>query len=276
MKRAWLGFLVLAMAVSVAAAQGDRAPSTLFQVSTLQALMQGQYEGSMTLGALKRHGDTGLGTFDALDGEMVFFDGTVYQVRVDGSVHTPDDSVTTPFANVAFLNADDPAQVSAFESVGGMEHLEAKLHAILEKEPGGVNRPWVIRVDGTFRPVTTRSVPRQEKPYRPLAEVAREQREFSRESVAGTIVGFYFPGYMKGINISGFHLHLLSDERDFGGHLLQVGEVRGTLRLRPLSSFSMILPDALADLNLDKDMTDAIHDVERTVRDAAPEAAPGK
>lgn len=271
MKRAWIGFLVLAMAVSALAAQGHRASSALFQVSTLQALMQGHYEGSMTLGKLKQHGDTGLGTFDALDGEMILLDGAIYQVRVDGSVHKPVDTLTTPFANVAFLDADSPVESLAFESVGGMEHLEAKLHGILKEKPEGAVRPWLIRLDGTIRTVTTRSVPRQEKPYRPLAEVAKEQKEFSRDTVEGTIVGFYFPDYMKGINVSGFHLHLLSTDRDYGGHLLQAAEVRGTLRARPLSAFSMILPATLDALDPDKDMTEAIHEVERTVRDAVPE-----
>lgn len=268
MRRVCFAILVLALSAAALAAMGNRPPQSLFQVSTLQALMQGHYEGSMTLGELKRHGDTGLGTFDALDGEMILLDGTVYQVRVDGSVHTPEDTLTTPFANAAFLHTDAPVQAVAFALKGGMEHLEAKLLAHLKAAPGDVNRPWVIRIDGTFRTVTARSVPRQEKPYRPLAEVTKEQKEFSRDAVEGVIVGFFFPAYMKGINVAGFHLHVLSDGRDFGGHLLQVGEVDGTLRTRPLSSFSVVLPEKFGGFDPDKDMTDAVHEVERTVRGA--------
>jgi hypothetical protein len=35
----------------------------------------------LTFEALARHGDFGLGTFDALDGEMIAIDGTFYQIK---------------------------------------------------------------------------------------------------------------------------------------------------------------------------------------------------
>ncbi|MCX8206793.1 MAG: acetolactate decarboxylase [Methanothrix sp.] len=59
----------------------------LFQLSTISALMDGAFDGAMAFGALREHGDFGLGTFDALDGEMVGLDGHFYKVRSDGSVH---------------------------------------------------------------------------------------------------------------------------------------------------------------------------------------------
>ena len=40
--------------------------STLFQVSTSTALVQGVDDGVVTIGELKQHGDFGLGTFDGL------------------------------------------------------------------------------------------------------------------------------------------------------------------------------------------------------------------
>ena len=56
----------------------------IFQNSTINALLEGIYDGSMTYGELRRHGDFGLGTFNALDGEMIAFDGQYYQVKSDG------------------------------------------------------------------------------------------------------------------------------------------------------------------------------------------------
>jgi len=35
-------------------------------------------------GELKRNGDFGIGTFNALDGEMIGLDGAFYQIKVDG------------------------------------------------------------------------------------------------------------------------------------------------------------------------------------------------
>ena len=47
---------------------------TLFQTSTIDALLEGKYEGDVSFAELGDRGDFGLGTFDALDGEMVCLD----------------------------------------------------------------------------------------------------------------------------------------------------------------------------------------------------------
>ena len=57
----------------------------IFQNSTINALLEGVYDGSMTYGELRQHGDFGLGTFNALDGEMIAFDGDFYQIKADGA-----------------------------------------------------------------------------------------------------------------------------------------------------------------------------------------------
>ena len=44
---------------------------TLSQVSTINALLAGVYDGILTVGELKGYGDFGIGTFEGLDGEMV-------------------------------------------------------------------------------------------------------------------------------------------------------------------------------------------------------------
>ena len=80
---------------------------TVFQTSTVDALMEGASAGDMTMGELKTHGDFGLGTFDGLDGEMIELDGKVFQVRADGHAHPVEDSARTPFATVSFFKADE-------------------------------------------------------------------------------------------------------------------------------------------------------------------------
>jgi hypothetical protein len=61
---------------------------TLYQYATLNALMAGVYDGSLTIGELERHGDQGLGTVNRLDGEMVMIDETsewVAELPTDGA-----------------------------------------------------------------------------------------------------------------------------------------------------------------------------------------------
>lgn len=49
----------------------------LYQVSTINALLEGIYDGDTSYGELKQHGDFGIGTFSGLDGGMIELDGTV-------------------------------------------------------------------------------------------------------------------------------------------------------------------------------------------------------
>ena len=74
--------------------------STLFQISSSAALVEGIYKGEVTVGALREHGNFGLGTFAELDGEMIVVDGRFYQVRSDGVAREVDDRASTPFAVV--------------------------------------------------------------------------------------------------------------------------------------------------------------------------------
>jgi acetolactate decarboxylase len=75
----------------------------IFQFSTLQALMGGVYDGDLTYTELARHGDFGIGTFNALDGEMIGLDGKFFQIRSDGRVSPVAGDMRTPFAEVTFF-----------------------------------------------------------------------------------------------------------------------------------------------------------------------------
>ena len=64
---------------------------TLYQISTIQNLSAGGYDGYLTLGQLKNQGDFGIGTFNRLDGEMIVLNNTVYQVKSNGTIVNPSD-----------------------------------------------------------------------------------------------------------------------------------------------------------------------------------------
>ena len=76
------------------------------QISTLDAVLAGAYDGEMTIGELKKMGDAGIGTFHALDGEMTVWEGEVYQVTADGKVGIAEDGWKTPFASVTWFDRD--------------------------------------------------------------------------------------------------------------------------------------------------------------------------
>ena len=166
----------------------------LFQVSTIDALMLGVYDGTLSFEELEKHGGFGIGTFDHLDGEMIGLDGEYYQVKADGVAYPVAGNMTTPFAAVTFFDADDTISIEDAENYTQFgEYLDERLPT--------KNVFYAIRIDGTFPYMKTRSVPRQEKPYPLLAEVAVDQTISEFHDVNGTIVGFWSPEFVKGINI---------------------------------------------------------------------------
>ncbi|HEY3274895.1 MAG TPA: acetolactate decarboxylase [Methanocella sp.] len=208
---------------------------TMYQVSTFNALSQGVYDGSETFRALEEHGDTGLGTLAALDGELIGLNGTYYQMKSDGSVVQVKDDSTTPFAIVTFFETDWTIEVT---NVTGLASYLAALNGTLENR----NVMYVFEAHGHFSHVKARSVPAQQKPYPVLTEAVKNQTVFDFNDIDGTIVGVWFPDYMAGVNVAGFHLHFIADDRRRGGHLLDFSADSLATAIDETENFRMALP----------------------------------
>lgn len=236
----------------------EREPHVLFQASTIGALLEGSYDGDLSFAQLGEHGDLGLGTLNGLDGEMIAVDGRFYRADVDGRVAEVEPGAKTPFAVVTRF---EPAIDRRAE--GPLRHDEL-LAELDDAVPAGA-ASCAIRLDGRFDLVRARSVPRQRPPYRPLAEVVAEQHVFELADVAGTMVGFRFPDYAEGIEVSGYHLHFISEDRRRGGHVLDSRSRGLRVRLDPSSQLRVELPPAvdLADPDLAAATHEAVERVER-------------
>lgn len=196
----------------------------VYQTSTMGALLAGVYEGDVTIRELLRHGDFGLGTFNALDGEMLVLDGVCYQLRSDGSATVADPAELSPFAVVTWFHADHTIDVSAPSDA-------AALKAIVDKSVASTNLMVAIRVTGEFSEVHTRTVTAQHKPYRPFTEATKHQHEVRFSDVSGTLAGFRTPAYEQGISVAGYHMHFIDAERGSGGHALDYRISRGTVEI---------------------------------------------
>ena len=233
---------------------------SIYQVALLQSLAQGYFDGSMTVADLKTHGDTGIGTFDGLNGEMIVLDGVVYQAIGDGSVVVPADDETVPFSNVTFFEEDLTLPLS---TIPDMASLQAALNEIVESN--GANLFYMVKIPGTFSTIKVRSEIKQEKPYRNLdVALAADQNEFDFENIKGTMVGLYCPDYMGDLNSVGWHFHFLTEDLTQGGHVLQVSVDEATAMLDATPGFELFLPEdeAFQDMELSKDMDEAIHKAE--------------
>lgn len=211
----------------------------LFQASTIDALLVGVYDGDMTFKQLKRHGDFGLGTFNGLDGEMIAIDGKFYQVKVDGIAYSVQDSMKTPFSVVTFFEPDESFTVDARLNY---EQLKTYLDERIPTE----NIFYAFKMEGVFEYVKTRSVPGQEQPYPPLVDVVKHQSVFEFHDVKGTIVGFRAPGFVQGINVPGYHLHFITENRKAGGHVLACEMQHVGVELDFTSELYVVLPKGAA------------------------------
>ncbi len=255
-RRSLLGLVSISLLLLAFGAQFGHA-AEVFQVSTLQALLEGVYDGVLPLSELKQHGNLGIGTFEGLDGEMLLLDGVVYQVRADGKVYRPEDSIKTPFAAVVPFQAEHTATVKA-ESFKELETL-------IDRLAPNRNLPLVVRLEGTFDYVKTRSVPGQQKPYPRLAEVTKNQPTFEMTGVKGVIIGFRLPDFIKGVNLPGYHFHFIDEAKERGGHLLECRLAKGELATAVASDLRLHLPTHgdFAEAKLGGDRTQEFKGVER-------------
>jgi len=209
----------------------------LFQTSMVSVLSKGIYEGDATFKDLKRHGNFGIGTFNGLDGEMVAVASEFYQIKADGKAYTVEDSTKTPFAVVTFL---EPDKAFSLDKVLDHEQLSQYLDSMLPTE----NIFYAIKVEGDFKYIKTRSVAAQSKPYPPLAEALKGQTTFEFHDVTGTLVGFWCPAYVEGINVPGYHFHFITSDRKAGGHLLDCQIESGKIDIDYTSGFYLVLPES--------------------------------
>ena len=208
---------------------------TLFQVSLLQALSQGDYEGHLSISDLKKHGDIGLGTFDGLDGELIMLDGIVYRASADGSVSVVEED-TTPFACVSFMDDSQMSEIKA----SSFRDFSDRMDAILSEN--GINSPYFVRIHSKFPCMLLRSVPRQSGSTSLLQVVEEQQVTWSVKDIEGTVIGLFCPAFMSTLNSHGWHLHFISDDRKVGGHVLDLSINESTVFISRMDSISVVLP----------------------------------
>ncbi len=268
--------LVCLLSFGSVAAGEEKAGSdteTIYQVALLQSLAQGHYDGIITVGELKEHGDTGIGTFEGVNGEMIVLDGVVYQAIYDGSVVTPPDSETVPFSNVTFFDPDLHVQLT---DVPDMASLQEQLNQVVREN--GANLFYMVKIPGEFSTIKVRSEYKQEKPYRELdVALAEDQVECDYENIRGTMVGLYCPSFMSGLNSVGWHFHFISEDLTRGGHVLQVSVGSADAALDSTPGFTLGLPEEDGDfqsMDLGRNMDEAIHRAETaTTSDSGAEDA---
>ena len=227
----------------------ERPHHTLFQTSTIETLLGGNYDGDVSLEELSESGDFGIGTLDALDGAF-------YQVRADGRAYPVDGRTRTTFAVVTCFEPGPPKRLEGPLDLAG-------LCSLVDGLVGETDGCCAVRVDGRCERVRTRSVPRQRRSYPPIVEVVEGQPTFGLAGVSGSLVGFRFPGYAVGLNVPGYPFHFITDDRGAGGRVLALQLVGGELHVDREADLQLELPPEVSLPVPGQASSDAVNRVER-------------
>ena len=229
----------------------------LFQVSTLNALMLGNFDGVISVRELLKKGNWGLGTYEGMDGEAVIVHGTAYNGQANGICVEMEPKDKVAFSIVADLTKE--AKHVGFSSVADLEELKKKLDLFIEKKYGNFNTFYFMNASGVFQTMQLRSVEKQQKPYPTLPEVTEAQKIYSFYDIPGVLVGVRCPDYAERLNMPGWHIHFISNDRSKAGHVLGLKASPVWCTIEEKNEFSMVLPqnEEFASLDLMQDLSAA-------------------
>jgi acetolactate decarboxylase len=205
-----------------------------FQVSTYASLSAGGYRGVITIEELLEKGGLGIGTVEGIDGEMMILDGVAYRAGTDMVPHEVPQGTGIPFAMVADFD-EDAGDAFWANDVDNYTVLQELFY-----EQAGDHIVSAVLVQTEFGSLTIRSVPGQQEPYPPLAEVIAAQSTTVLHDISGSLIGFVIQEGLGEVNVAGFHLHFLSDDLSYGGHVLDVSFEMGQVWSVGLSEVQVI------------------------------------
>lgn len=226
----------------------------LVQYNTLGTLMAGLVQGTASIDSMLQYGDMGIGTLDGLDGEVIIINGEAYQGASDGKLNKLTGRELVPYLAVTHFEPDQQLAIN--------NPISSKItYQIILGRIRSEHLFSSIKLTGVFKKMHIRIVPKQYPPYPRMVEVTRRQPEFEERDVKGTIVGFYTPESFQGIAAAGLHLHFISDDRTFGGHVMDFELSKGLLELGTITDFEQKFPDNPEFLDADIDYDNIAADI---------------
>lgn len=213
---------------------------TFYHYSIWYAFVNKVFEGHLTVDELKHQGDIGLGSYNHLDGELIMLDGVAYQAKEDGSVTVAADQEKIVYANATFFDSQ-----SEFTLNKKLDY--PSLRQEINTQLPSKNLFYGFKITGTFNHIKLGGLHKQHPPYdEGLDSLLPKRPIFEGENVTGTLVGFYCPEFIGNINVAGYHLHFISDDKKLGGHLLSFDSDQLNVQIDEILDYHFVLPDTKA------------------------------
>ena len=230
----------------------------IYQTGTIASLIQCVYDGDTIVKNLSKYGDFGLGTVDAIDGELIILDGFFYLADVNSKISVINNLVKTPFAVISHFKPELSEQIVNVD----FHQFEQEY---LKNFPS-LNYVYAIKIVANFSYIKIRSESCQTKPYKKLSEtMPKLQKIHEFRDIKGTLVGVWYPEFMAGLNVPGFHFHFIDEKRLIGGHVFDFNILNGEVSLQKIASVQIdfIETQEFEQANLSLDHADDILKVEK-------------
>ncbi len=225
-------------------------PATLYQVGVLQAYFHEVYDGTVSYAEIMPHGDFGLGTYNAINGEVIALDGKFYHIDYTGQVRDVDSKAKTPFAMVTQFQEDDNFII---QNIASFDELKDTL----DKHIASTNYIYMLRIDGEFEYLKCRSVKPLQKPYQPILEsLETAECYFELEKTRGTLVVARFPAYLSQLNNPGYHMHYIDAAKQNGGHVIDVTVANANVKVCQIKNLHVMLDDSDEFRDAEMDVVD--------------------
>lgn len=231
---------------------------SIYQTGTINSLLEAVYDGDTTMAQLATKGDFGLGALDAIDGELVIYDGKFFRANANCHLNRLDNLTKTPFAVISNFQPS----LSFTLNASSFADLETQLLAHLPS----TNLIYTFRIEGFFAQIDLRSEECTCRPYRRLIEILPAlQRTHSFEHLSGTLIGVYFPTYLSQLNVPGFHFHFIDVAEEIGGHVYGLNLTDGQVKVQVIHGLdlSMIATDEFYQANLASNIANEVTQVEK-------------
>lgn len=207
----------------------------LYQYSLLNALMSGVCESGVPVHKYKKTGNQGFGTFTRMDGELIFLDDKVYQLRAHGNVTEAGPDAQIPFG----LSTTFVSQNTVTTTLTTKDDIEKELNKFNDH---ATNLYMSYRIQGRFSYIKYRTVCGQEYKGQPLSELADKQFVDECKDIEVTIVGLRTPENWQGFGVAGEHLHFIDKDRKVGGHILELKGEDVEMQMAVVSHVHVELP----------------------------------
>jgi acetolactate decarboxylase len=218
-------------------AQSPAKSNILYQYGIVESFLGGLFRGTLPVSYLKVKGNFGIGAPNLVDGELIMYNGKVYQTRSNGQTTQVPDTAKVPLAFVCFFKAD-----TSFRITGAQSQQDAERQ--IEDYMSNKNGLYAIRITGVFRHIKTRAFYAVDKePFPPIATLMANQKVFEFDGFKGTMFGYKVPAYLAGVNIAGYHFHCIANNMNQGGHVLDFVPENAVVEIALIKKVKLDIPN---------------------------------